>query len=95
MLHIKLNGIANAATCKHIFCSYTDPRSLGRGHRSKHFFSESSHFAYQIRREWNIEHHARINSVLTHTLDPWGGVKGQTFFSESMHDAHQVKWNDT
>ena len=28
-LHIKLNGIANAASCKHIFCPYTNPQPLG------------------------------------------------------------------
>ena len=38
MLHIKLNGIANAATCN-------------------------------------------TYSLLTHTRDPWGGVKGQTIFT--------------
>ena len=48
MLHIKLKGITNAARCKHIFCPYTHPRPLGRGQRSKHFFSESSHATYQI-----------------------------------------------
>ena len=31
MLHIKLKGITNAATCKHIhvFCPYTHSRPLG------------------------------------------------------------------
>ena len=33
MLHIKLKGITNTATCKHIFCPYTHPRSLGRDQR--------------------------------------------------------------
>ena len=80
MLHIKLNGHANASACKHIFCPYTHPRPLGWGQRSKQFFSESSHVAYQIRREWSIEHHASTYSVLTHTLNPWGGVKGQNNF---------------
>ena len=49
MLHIILRGITNAATCKYIFCPYTHPRPLGWGQRSKHF-SESSLFAYQIKR---------------------------------------------
>ena len=80
MFHIKLNAITNAATCKHIFCPYTHPRPLGWGQRSKQCFSESSHVAYQIRRELSIEHHAITYSVLTHTLDPWGGVKGQNIF---------------
>ena len=38
MLHIKLKGIRNAATCKHKFCLYTHLRPLGWGQRSKHFF---------------------------------------------------------
>ena len=29
MVHIKLNEMENAATCKHIFCPYTHPRLLG------------------------------------------------------------------
>ena len=32
---------------------------------------------HQIRREWSIEHLASAYSVLTHTIDPRGGVKGQ------------------
>ena len=82
MLHIKLNGITNAATCKHTFCPYTHSRSLGWSQRSKYFFSESSHVLYQIKKEWSIEHHAiiYIYSVLTHTLDAWGGVKGHNYF---------------
>ena len=33
-------------------------------------------------------------SVLTHTLDPWGWVKGQNIFSsESSHVASQIKGN--
>ena len=61
--------------------------------RSKHFFSESSHVAYQIRREWSIEHHASTYSVITHPR-PLGGVTGQNnFFSESSHVAYQIKGN--
>ena len=54
------------------------------------FFSESSHVAYHIRRECSIEHHASTYSVLTHTLDSWGGVKKK---SESNHVAYQIKGN--
>ena len=83
MLHIKLNEIANAATRKHIFCPYTHPRPIGCGQMHKNkllLFSESSHVAYQIRKEWSIEHHASAYSILAHTLDPWGGVKAQSIF---------------
>ena len=34
----QINGITNAATCKHIYCPYTHPRPLGWSQRSKHFF---------------------------------------------------------
>ena len=30
MLHIKLKGMMNAATCKSIFCPYMHPRSKGQ-----------------------------------------------------------------
>ena len=46
----------------------------------KTFFSEISQVAYQIRREWIIEHNESTYSVLTHTLDHWGGVKCQNIF---------------
>ena len=42
--------------------------------------------------ESRIQHHASTYSVLTHTLDPWGRVKGQyIFFSESSHVAYQIR----
>ena len=34
---------------------------------------------------------ANMLAVLTHTLDPWGGVKRSNFFSESGHVAYQFK----
>ena len=37
ILHIKLNGMANTATCKHIFCPYT-PSTPGVGSKVKTFF---------------------------------------------------------
>ena len=51
----------------------------GVGSRVETFFSQIQ-FAYQIRREWSIEHHASTYSVLTDTLEAWGGVKGQNIF---------------
>ena len=47
MVHIKLKGMDYRAPCKHIICPYTHQRPLGGVKRSKHFFSESSHVAYQ------------------------------------------------
>ena len=54
----QINEIANAATCNPIFCPYTHPRPLGWGQMSKLFFYSESKVAYQIRREWSIEHNA-------------------------------------
>ena len=64
------------------------------GSKVKTFFSESSHDAYQIRREWSIKHHASTYSVLTH-IPPMGvESKGQnSTFSERGHVAYQIKWN--
>ena len=97
MLHIKLNEIANAATHKHIFSPYTHPRPLGCGQMHKNMlllFSENSHVAYQIRKEWSIEHHASTYSIFTHTHSiPGVGSKLKTFFSESSHAVYQIKGN--
>ena len=42
-----------------------------------------------------MQQDASTYSILTHTIDPWGGVKGQNiFFSESSHVAYQIKGND-
>ena len=38
MVHIKLKGMTNAATYKHIFCPYTYPRPLGWAQMSIVFF---------------------------------------------------------
>ena len=40
----------------------------------------------------NVEHHESKYSVLTHTLDPWGGVKrSNIFLFESCNVAYQIK----
>ena len=49
--------------------------------RSNHFFTESSHVAYQIK--GNLAKStvkANILSIHTASIDPWGGVKCQFFF---------------
>ena len=38
-------------------------------------FSERSHVSYQIKRQLSTEHHESKYAVITHTNDPWGGVK--------------------
>ena len=47
ILHMKLKGMEHRAPCKRICFLYTHPRPLGWDQRSKHFFTESSHVAYQ------------------------------------------------
>ena len=42
-------------------------------------FTESSHVAYQIKGELSTEHHESKYAVITHTNNPWGGVK-RSFF---------------
>ena len=54
-------------------------------------FSESSHVAYQIKRELSTEHHEGKYAVITHTNDPRGGVKRSFFSSKSGHVAYQIK----
>ena len=43
-------------------------------------FSESSHVAYQIKMKLSTEHHESKYTVITHTNDPWGGIKRSFFF---------------
>ena len=41
-----------------------------------------------------MQQHTSTYSDLSHTLDPWGGVKGQKlFFSESGHIAYHINLN--
>ena len=79
MMHIKFIGMANAATCNHICCPYTHPRSLVK--RSKHFFSVSNQVADQI--NWNGAYSTKQEHilVLSHTLDPWVAVKRSKHFN--------------
>ena len=47
----------------------------GRVQGQNIFSLESSHVAYQIRREWCVEHHASTYSVLIHTRNLWVVLK--------------------
>ena len=42
----------------------------------------------------HVPHYVSNNFVLTHTLDPWGGVKKVFLFSENGHVAYQIKGNE-
>ena len=48
-LHIKLMRMERRAPCKHILCSYSHTRPLGRDQKIKIYFTENSHVAYQIK----------------------------------------------
>ena len=42
--------------------------------------------------ELSTEHHESKYAVITHTNNPWGGVKRSIFFfSKSGHVAYQIK----
>ena len=78
MLHIKVKGMTNAATCKHMLCLYAHPRPLGEV-KGQTFFLKVVLLHSKLK-GWNIEHHASTWSILTRTLDPWGGVKMSKHF---------------
>ena len=69
------------------------PSTQGVGSKVKlYVFPESSHVAYQIKRQLSTEHHESKYAVITHTNDPWVGSKGHfVFFSISGHVAYQIK----
>ena len=73
MLHIKLTGMRHRTPCRQIFCPFILPQSLGGVKRSKYFFSEGGHVAYQ--KERSIEHYASKMFDLMHTPDLLGWVK--------------------
>ena len=70
MLHIKLKGMEHKA---HMLCTHTP--STPRWGQNVIFLKVV--MLHIKSKEWNIEHHASTYSVLTYTLDPWGGIKGQ------------------
>ena len=67
---------------------------LGGGPRSKYFFSEYGHVAYQIKAD-DTRSNMVANILPTDTPSTHGvGSKGQTIcFSESSHVAYQIKGN--
>ena len=75
ILHIKFKKMKGITTCKQIFCPYTHHRPVGGGKkRSKFSFSESGHFAYEIKGN-EMYNNMQANILPLHTLDPWGGAK--------------------
>ena len=90
LLHIRFKGIEHRAPCKHIFLSLP----LGWGQQVKTFFVLKTVVLHTKLKGTELKHHASTYSVLTHTLDPSGGVKrSKHFFSESSHVAYQIKGN--
>ena len=62
-----------------------------RVNRLKHFFSESSHVAYQSK-GIGAQSTTQAHILSLHTTSTQGmGSKGQIFFSESSHVAYQIK----
>ena len=87
MLHIKLKGVTNAATCKYIFCPNTHPSSLGWGQRSKKILKVVMLHIKLI----GMEHRAPCK----HISCPKGGSKDQNKKNLKVrcHDAYQIKVN--
>ena len=60
------------------------PQPWGWDQKVKIHFLEHGHVAYQIKGNGEcsrrMQQYATTYSVLTHTLDPWGGTKGQNIF---------------
>ena len=78
MLHIKLKGMKNAATCKHIFCPFTQPRPLGWGQKVKiQLFQNMVMLHIKLKGMMNAAtcKHCATYSVLSHTLTPGVGLK--------------------
>ena len=90
---VKLKGIANEATYKHIFCPYTHSRPLGWDQRSKlmFFLKEVMLHIKLIGMEYRATY---MHYVLKHNHDTWVESKVKAFSSESCNDAYQIKGND-
>ena len=89
MLYIKLKGMTNAVTCKQIFCSFTHPRPLRRGQRSKHFCEiVILHIEFM-----GLEYTALCKHIFCPYTHPrsLGGFKRTFFFTESSHVLYQIK----
>ena len=65
------------------------PSNQGVGSRGQTTsFFESRHVSYQ--RELSTKHHESKYAVITHSNNPWGGVK-RSFSSKSGQVAYQIK----
>ena len=65
------------------------PLYQGVGQKAKHFVTESTHVAYQVK-ECKIEHHASTYPVLKYSFGPWGEVKRSNHFFLKV-DMLQIK----
>ena len=97
MLHIKLKGITNAATCSQIFClqTHNTPLTLGLGSKGQYStFSEHGHVAYQIKGNHKCANivHSKYFARRHTPPSPWVGGQKSTF-SEHCHVAYQTKGN--
>ena len=88
MLHIKLKRMWQRTPYKRIFYSDTHPLPLGWDQKVKSIFTENSHVAYQIKREWSIEYHAAHIMPLYTSSAPWVESKGQKSFFLNVFMLH-------
>ena len=93
MLHIKLKGMTNAATYKHIVCPYIHPRPFGSKGQNICFFLKEVMLHIKFK---GIEHKIPWKQFFCPYSHPrpleWG-QKVKTFFSESSYVAYQIKGN--
>ena len=82
-------------TCSHMVANFlpTDtPSTPGRGSKGQTIsFSESSRCISKERESGTDHQESKYAAVLTHTLDPWVGVKRSFFLFVAYHVAYQIK----
>ena len=78
ILHIELMVLEYTALCKHIFCPYTHPRSLGWV--QKDIFLLKVVMSHIKLKEWSIDHHANTYCPYTHPKPPGGVKRSKHFF---------------
>ena len=96
-VHIKLKGMINAVTCKHIFCPNT-PSAPGIGAKVKTFFFLLKVVMLHIKL-MGMELRAPCKQIFcpyTHPQTQEGVKRSKDFFcTEISHVAYQIKGNGT
>ena len=92
MLHIKLKGMTNAATRRHIFCPYTHPRPLG-GVKGQNIFLKGVMLHYHC---FGMELGAPCKHIFcpnTHPRPLGWGQKIKKNLKVPCHVAYKIKGN--